>query len=452
MSRLQSVTDTMGKRGLYSLLAVLLSLSMTGCSMGVNVDNMLAPPKLGSEQEQIYQALKDSAGSAISLKYPKSGSFLSAFIVQDIDGDELDEAIVFYEKTGVANAGTGLRINVLDSIDGVWKSVCDRSAEGSEIEKVVISRLGENDRTNLILGCSSANQSEKFVSVYSYEDGYLDLTFRKNYALFDVGKTGPSENPDLVLLAPASTVEQQASAAVYQLDAQGKYHEYLCPFKDSYTDYSQLIYGAQPDGSVTLYVDAATGTATGAAGLQTEILSFDGSQLVNCLEKLGRSAKDTVRRAGLYSRDIDADGTPEIPVQRVFTGYEERAEAEQLLRTDWLMMKRDQLYAEYSSYYSAGNGYVFMLPDAWHGKVTVINDAFSGELQLCRYSGDWNAELPVMLRIYISEDEADTNEHLAAGFHLVHTKGTAEYLVKGEDVEDLGISVAQLVMCFKFVS
>jgi len=58
----------------------------------------------------------------------------------------------------------------------------------------------------------------------------------------------------------------------------------------------------------------------------------------------------------------------------------------------------------------------------------------------------------VMLRIYISEDEADTNEHLAAGFHLVHTKGTAEYLVKGEDVEDLGISVAQLVMCFKFVS
>ncbi len=440
------------RKKLLCLCCALLAFFLPGCSIGVNVDNMLTPPKLSEAQEQIYQALKDTTGSAISLKYPKSGSYLSSFIVTDIDGDGLDEAIVFYEKTGVANAGSGLRINVLDSIDGVWRSVCDRSAEGTEIEKVVISRLGSNDRMNLIVGCSTANQSEKFVSVYSYEDGYLDLTFLERYSLFDVGMTSESEHPDLVLLTPASTAEQQASAAVYQLDAEGKYHEYRCGFKDSYTDFSQLIYGSQSDGSVTLYVDAATGTATGAAGLQTEILSFDGERLVNCLEQIGRSSKDTVRRAGLYCRDIDADGMPEIPVQKVFTGYEERTEAEQIQRTDWLMLKQDLLYAEHSSYYNTGSGYLFMLPDAWQGKVTVVNDAFTGELQFCLYTGDWNAELPPVLRIYISEDEADTNEHLAAGFHLVHTKGTAEYLVKAEDVEGMEISVAELVMCFKFVS
>ena len=451
MCRSQSASK-MKKKSLYCLFLIVLSCVLSGCSIGVNVDNMLTPPKLSGEQEQIYQALKDTTGSAISLKYPKSGSYLSAFIVRDIDGDGLNEAIVFYEKTGVTNTGMGLRINVLDSIDGVWKSVCDRSAEGSEIEKVTISRLGENARMNLIVGYSTANQSEKFVSVYSYEDGYLDLTFLENYALFDVGMTRESENPDLVLLKPASTADQQASAAVYQLDAEGKYHEYQCPFKDSYTDYSQLIYGTMSDGSIALYVDAATGTATGAAGLQTEILSFDGERLVNLLESVGRSSKDTVRRAGLYSRDIDADGSPEIPVQRVFTGYEERAEAEQILRTDWLMMKRGLLYAEHSSYYSAGNGYMFMLPDKWQGKVTVVNDAVSGELQLCLYTGDWSAEMPVLLRIYISEDEADTNEHLAAGFHLMHTKGTAEYLVKAEEIEDMEITTAELVMCFKFVS
>ena len=437
---------------LFSLCSVLLTFFLSGCSIGVNVDNMLTPPKLSSAQEQIYQALKDTTGSAISLKYPKSGSYLSAFIVSDIDGDGLDEAIVFYEKSGVASADTGLRINVLDSIDGVWKSVCDRSAEGSEIEKVVISKLGDNDRMNLIVGYSTANQSEKFVSVYSYEDGYLDLTFLENYALFDVGMARESENPDLVLLTPASTAEQQASAALYQLDAEGKYHEYRYSFKDSYTDYSQLIYGKHPDGSILLYVDAATGTAAGTAGLQTEILSFNGERLVNLLEDLGRSSKDTVRRAGLYSRDIDADGVPEIPVQKVFNGYEERAEAEQILRTDWLMMKNGLLYTEHSGYYNAGSGYLFMLPDAWQGNVTVVNDASSGELQFCVYTGDWNAEMPVVLRIYISEDEADTNEHLAAGFHLMHTKGTAEYLIKAEDVEGMEISAAELVMCFKFVS
>ncbi len=440
----------MMKKSLFCLASVLLVFFLSGCSIGVNVDNMLTPPKLSQAQEQIYQALKDTTGSAISLKYPKSGSYLSAFSVVDIDDDGMDEAIVFYEKTGVANAGSGLRINVLDSIDGVWRSVCDRSAEGSEIEKVYFSKLGENDRMNVIVGYSTANQSEKFVSVYSYEDGYLDLTFSENYALFDVGKTRQSENPDLIVLAPAPTTESQASAAVYQLDAEGKYHKYFSLFKDSYTDFSQLIYGNMPDGSIVLYVDAATGTSTGAAGLQTEILTFDGERLVNLLETIGRSAKETVRRAGLYSRDIDGDSVPEIPVQRVFTGYETMAESEQILQTDWLMLGSGLLYAEHRSYYSTGDGYVFMLPSAWQGKVTVVNDATAGELRLCRYSGDWDEEMPVLLRIYISEDEADTNEHLAAGFHLLHTKGTAAYLAKAEHVEGMEISVAQLVMCFQF--
>ncbi len=439
------------KQAFCCLLVCVLLFCLCGCNIGVNVDNMLTPPKLSEAQEQIYQALKDTTGSSISLKYPKSGSYLSAFIVTDIDGDSMEEAIVFYEKTGVANAGSGLRINVLDSIDGVWKSVCDRSAEGSEIEKVYLSKLGDNDRMNVIVGYSTANQSEKFVSVYSYEDSYLELTFSKNYALFDVGKTRESDNPDLLLLTPAAAAaEQQASAAVYQLDAEGKYHEYVCNFKDSYTDYSQLIYGTLSDGSIALYVDAATGTATGAAGLQTEILSFDGERLVNQLEKMGRSAKETVRRAGLYSRDIDMDGVPEIPVQKVFTGYEALAESEQVFQTDWVTLDKGLLYAEHRSYYSGADGYVFMLPEIWQGKVTVVNDAAADELQLCLYTGDWTEPMPVLLRIYISSDEADTNEHLAAGYHLIHTKGTAAYLVKTEDLDGMEITAAEMALCFQF--
>lgn len=441
----------MKRKFLLCLVTVLAVLCLCGCSIGVNVDNMLTPPKLSGEQEQIYQALRSTTGSAISLKYPKGGSFLSAFLVVDIDGDGQDEAIVFYEKTGVANAGSGLRINVLDSIDGVWKSVCDRSAEGSEIEKVVISRLGDNERMNVIVGYSTANQSEKFVSVYSYEDNYLELTFSKNYALFDVGNTRKSENPDLVLLFPATTAQPQASAAVYQLDAEGKYHEYLSQFKDSYTDFSQLIYGSLPDGGVALYVDAATGTATGAAGLQTEILSYDGERLLNLLDAIGRSSKETVRPAGLYSRDIDKDGTPEIPVQKAFLGYEEMAESEQILQTDWLTLRDGLLYSEYSSYYRSNDGYTFMLPQKWRGKATIVNDTTLDEVQVQLYNNGQEAA-PVLLRIHISEDEADIREHLAAGYQLIHSKGMAVYMMKSEQVEGMEVSAAELLLCFHFLN
>jgi len=227
---------------------------------------------------------------------------------------------------------------------------------------------------------------------------------------------------------------------------------YNCQFKDSYTDFSQLIYGSLPDNGVVLYVDAATGTATGAAGLQTEILSFDGNRLQNLLELVGRSAKDTVRPAGLYCRDIDNDSVPEIPVQRVFKGYEEMAESEQIPRTDWLMMKDGLLYSEYSSYFSSNDGYTFMLPTKWRGKATVFKDTAADELQIRLYNGSWTEENPVLLRIHISEDEAEIREYLADGFRLIHTKGMAAYLMKAEQVEGMEVSAAELLLCFHFLN
>ncbi|MDE6102601.1 MAG: hypothetical protein K2F73_06465, partial [Ruminococcus sp.] len=87
---------------------------LTGCVFSSSIDNLMAPPKLSVEQEQIYNALTDAAGTSISLKYPKSGKYLSAFIIEDIDGDGGNEAVVFYEKTSIAVEENTLRINILD--------------------------------------------------------------------------------------------------------------------------------------------------------------------------------------------------------------------------------------------------------------------------------------------------------------------------------------------------
>ena len=73
-------------------LSCFLPLILTGCSVEINVDTMLTPPKLSGEQEQIYQALQEAAGSDIRLKYPKSGSYLSAFIIADIDEESGEES------------------------------------------------------------------------------------------------------------------------------------------------------------------------------------------------------------------------------------------------------------------------------------------------------------------------------------------------------------------------
>ncbi len=437
------------KKLLLRLISGAAALCMTGCSIGINVDAMLTPPKLSAQQEQIYQALRDTTGSDIRLKYPKKGTYLSAFIVTDIDGDASEEAIVFYEKNGIAATDTGLRINILDCIDGEWLSICDRSADGSEIEKVVISKLGTNDRINIIVGYSTSNQSEKYLSVYSYADDYLEQTLSHSYALFDVASSGSgTENPDLILLDAATAAEDPAYAAVYRLEEDGRYHEYRCSFRDRYTDYTQLSYGKLPDGRVTLYVDAATGTSN----LQTEILCFEDGQLSNLLERCGYKVEDTVRRAGLACTDIDSDGVPEIPVQVAFPGYEDAADSDKIRQTRWKAMQEPRVYTEYYSYYSAGDGYAFLLPEAWRNHVSVVKDNTGSELQFVAYDGAWEDTMPVLLRIYISYDEADTNEHLQAGYCLLHTKGTATYLARAEEGQTLSLTIGKLLPCFRFLS
>lgn len=439
-----------GKRLRSGLTALLAAFCLTGCSIGVNVDAMLTPPKLSTQQEQIYQALRDTTGSDIRLKYPKRGAYLSAFILADIDDDGGEEAIVFYEKnSSLPTPDTGLRINVLDCIEGEWLSICDRSAEGTEIEKVVISQLGENERMNIIVGYSTSNQSEKYISVYSYSENYLEQSFSQTYTEFDVADSGSGENyPDLILLGAGNSSADSAYAAVYRLSEDGSYHEYKYNFRDSYTDYSQLIYGKLSDGRVALYIDAATGTSS----IQTEILCMEDGQLADLLERCGRKAENTLRRAGLVCTDIDGDGVPEIPVQSVFLGYDTVPESEQRRQTNWLMMQDAKIYTEHYSYYSAGNGYAFLLPEAWQSRVTVRSDDVTGELQFVAFNGEWTEDIPVLLRVYIAYDDADLNDHLANGFHLLHTKGTASYLVKAEQGQALSISLGKLLPCFRFLS
>jgi len=93
---------------LSKLLPVLSPLVLlTGCTFGASIDALMTPPKLSVEQEQIYNALTDAAGTSISLKYPKSGKYLSAFIVEDIDGDGVHEIYfhgVIYNLKGKALA------------------------------------------------------------------------------------------------------------------------------------------------------------------------------------------------------------------------------------------------------------------------------------------------------------------------------------------------------------
>ncbi|MDE6678400.1 MAG: hypothetical protein K2K02_05100 [Ruminococcus sp.] len=431
---------------ILKLLIIPVVIMLTGCAFSSSIDNLMSPPKLSVEQEQIYNALTNATGTSISLKYPKSGKYLSAFIIEDIDGDGDNEAVVFYEKNSIALEENTLRINILDNSDGKWRSVCDTPAKGAEIEKVMVSELGSNDRTNLIIGSSLINRSEKNVSIYSYVDGNIEETFSESYSFIDITDLDKDDENEFLLLSGASAGDT-ATAEAYKLNEDGIYYQYSRKLSGNFTEFDSLNYGKIDEERTGLYIDAVMGTGL----IQTDIIYMDDTGLKKVFSTSEESLF-TVRPTGCTSFDIDGDGILEIPVQTIASGYEEVSESEQMKFTEWFFVGRNNsLEKKYSSYYNINDGYIFIFPEKWEHHVTIRRDSINDEIVFCAYeNGTVGREL---LRIYFATDQPSIEDRISNGYMLLQTKGDSAYLayipIQSDNSDGLSLTEGDVAINFK---
>ena len=431
----------MKARLLGAVTAAVMLLS--GCTFSTSIDGLLSPPKLSLEQEQIYDALRRAAGSSISLKYPKTGGYLSAFIVSDIDGDGEDEALVFYEKNLLRNEENALRLNVLDQIEGSWRSVYDLAAGGAEVEEVMISRLGSNSRTNIIVGYSMVNQGERVLSVYDYRQGELTETLNSSYSLADVCDLDRNGENELLIVC-GQALSQSARAMTYVLSQDGSYYESRVELNEAFTDFANLLYGNTAEGIPCVWLDGITGPST----VQTQVLTLENGVLT-----LLYSDKDsgirTVRQSGYLTCDLDGDGVAEIPVNTLFPGYTDATESEQIPMTSWYECRGGRLMRKCSGYYSPARQFAFVLPRRWERKVTVKQDALAEELVFCRLGRSLEDSTVPLLRLCVTDNADTAQDRLDNGYILLCSKNGLRYLAQLPDTGDeLALTVSEAILLF----
>lgn len=433
----------------FCLSLCLLCSLLTGCTLGASVDSMLKPPSLSKEQQQIYRALQDAAGTGITLQYPRSGAYLSAFTVVDLDADGEDEALVFYKKTNFTATENSLRLNVLDQVNGKWMSVCDYPADGAEIERVVIQPLGASPKNRILIGYSSVDQSDKSLSVYTYGDSGLTALFQTPYTMFDVADLDADSLQELLVLSRA-TDSAAASAALYRMDQEAVSDAGKLELRCGFSDYSQVLYGRLAGGSIGIYIDGQSGPTA----VQTEILCTDSNSGALCYA-LPDSATvaATARSAGYLSMDVDGDGSVEIPVQQPFPGYDDSS-SEQVRLTRWLSVSGSALTERMRSYYSLSDGCLFILPESWYGTVTAVTDALTGDIVFCRYDGAISDHMAELLRYGAVHDQEEQDDRTANGYQLLRSRGKTAYYMRAAQPEsdELALPQEELLVRFFFVN
>ncbi len=411
-------------------VAVLLTicLLLCGCSAAGSVENLLTPPKLTAEQNEIYNVLINSVGQNVKLKYPRSGDYRSAFVFQDIDDEPSMEAMVFYESNNVQLGESSLRLKFLDKKNGKWESVYDLSCRGSEVDSISFAKLGSAVITEIIICYTVLNQTEKEFSVIKFDSGMPVELYNQPYAcleVFDLNGDGQNE----LLSVNLDKVNHISTAAMFTDSREGFVKLSEVTLSDGVTDYLRVTKGMMYENKSALFLDYSKGS--GQSG--TDVLYCYGNRL--CVPDNIGSASNTpiISRmvndlmSEIYCYDIDGDGIVEIPSTTPLPGYEVLTKPEQLCAVDWYTVEDDKLVMEYYSYFSGRYRFALLFPNRWRGVVTARTEFAANEIVFISYSEESGLSGGSELMRIRSVDK-DNAEAMAA---------VGQYTVLGESDETL---------------
>ena len=246
------------KRILLLIMTAVIILVCGSCSItGSDYTAYLAAPKATGDMTEIAEAFYDFAGDNIQLSYPKRGDHLSAFVLEDIDGDGSKEAIVFYTKNDVEKGVAPIHINIVDRTQNGWASVDDIVTVSNAVDMIAFSDVSGNGIKEILVGMTSISKNENQLSLYSFKNGRLSLMVQEDYTDFILCNLTENDHDDL-LVVNLKTAEKEATAKLYTVTNNELVLNGMVNLDGNVTGYAKLQQ-AKVGNKSAVYIDAYKG-------------------------------------------------------------------------------------------------------------------------------------------------------------------------------------------------
>ena len=401
---------------------IFVFLMLTGCDMlTFSVDSLLTAPSVADEQAAIHQALTESIGNSITLCYPRSGDYRSAFIVTDIDSDGSDEALAFY--TYSQSIAANVMVSVLDKDDDGWHAVFEMEGRGVAIDKILISDYGRS--SDIVIGYETQGFDENNVSIYRFTRGIMASLFDGSYTILERLDMDGCGTPEIVIVKKNGTaVTASIIKTVNGLDYSMKDRVISANASEITSSCFGLLYGDVN----ALFVDIADKNNS----VTTQVIYLGDDEIRSPTLELPGLADMTARQLGYSSADYDGDGVVEIPVVTPFLGYFQAGGSAEYM-TSWLAYEADIGFfmTEASTYYNTAVGYVFKLPNRWLNLVTAVRDDASRVVSFVKYDTEFEniEDMPKLLSIAaISPDNEQA--YVNDGYTYLSGDGFVSFMTK----------------------
>ena len=361
------------KRILLLIMTAVIILVCGSCSItGSDYTAYLAAPKATGDMTEIAEAFYDFAGDNIQLSYPKRGDHLSAFVLEDIDGDGSKEAIVFYTKNNVEKGVAPIHINIVDRAQNGWASVDDIVTVSNAVDMIAFSDVSGNGIKEILVGMTSISKNENQLSLYSFKNGRLSLMVQEDYTDFILCNLTENDHDDL-LVVNLKTAEKEATAKLYTVTNNELVLNGMVNLDGNVTGYAKLQQ-AKVGNKSAVYIDAYKGTTS----MITDIVYVEEGKIINPFVTAAHAENEfTLRSSTETCRDFDGDGNLDIPFTRLLPGFELRVSSERAYLTVWREFDGALFKDKYCGYFNYNDGYMIRYPDKWVDTVTITRDSSS---------------------------------------------------------------------------
>lgn len=358
-------------------VALVISTLFSGCSLSaLDAQSLMRPPRPTRERAQIHDELEKSAGGSLTLKYPSRGEYRSAIVMHSLVSAGQEDAIAFYQKKGDS---AGINVMFIHKQEDSWKAIGDFNNPASTVDKICFGDVNGDGHDEAVIGWGSNINNSTTICVYYFDRGEIhELKLEQSYTEMVV-MDFDDDRCDEIFTASVTVGDQPAIARLLRV-------------KDNQPE---IVGSANLDTTVTSYASTAAGiiSETGelkgvvldgrksADTLVTEMLYWDEetSTLQSPFyDSNAQTSNYTTRKTRAVSQSIGDSKIIEIPIVTPMPGYTaDNAPDETSYLTNWHRFdeREGTLVRSVSMVMDYTDGYSFLVPDMWRGKVSTRMDA-----------------------------------------------------------------------------
>lgn len=422
----------MKKKKVARIVILIFLFLLSGCNLQ-QPDQVMQPPELLIEEEEIREILQEILPSGAKLITPLRGEDSAPIRFVDLDRDEQDEVLVFYKEEDTI---APIQFLVLAREQKGWVKQAEIQGVSNGIDQVQVVDFTGDQQLEVLIGwqVTGGGSLDKGVSIFQYKSSQLVEIFKDSYtelAVVDLVQEEESEQRKELVLIHLDRYQLKAEADLLAWQ-QGQWIKLgIVELDGGINGYSAVKVGLARANQLGIFLDETLGAHSG----NTELLVYDSAQgLVNVLADGDPSADQAFKAYMELSQDIDDDGIIEIAHLRPSIGYEMASMVGTVWIRSWYEWDGKQgLIFDRESYskYSWEEGFSLLFPKRWNQQIRIDTSEYGATDEWVRFSyvHSETGKLELLFTIATFEP-AEWEIKQAEGYHEITQNLMKIYAVK----------------------